>query len=294
MGKKRFIRQAVYGLLMAMLVINMFSIKASADIGAKPSVDITVENGPDDFYIALLDNYLTDENSEMVMQLEEFDPSSETIEEYLENFSYEGWYYYSFNSRDFYFEKNSSDTYSFTYMIPSVFRILIIEKNGKVTVSEPFDRREYQATVTYDVAANTITEHWVGKEAKRIGTIALCFIFTLLAEGLMLKIFRYPFNKRNLISFLVINALTNIPLNRMLVYSRGGWPVLFVYVFFEIVICLVEATFYCFTLVNADGTRHAGKNFGYGILANVFSIVMGIVLYMAYFVVAAWVESIFH
>jgi len=61
-----------------------------ADMGAKPSIDLKVVNGPDDYYVALLGkgrDVEGRENSEL--KLEEV--NDESIEEYLKAFVNDGW-----------------------------------------------------------------------------------------------------------------------------------------------------------------------------------------------------------
>ena len=76
---------------------------------------------------------------------------------------------------------------------------------------------EFNATITYDYKTKSITEHYVWKRAKRVLTIIIMFILTLFFEWLALKMLSLPENKRNLLSILIVNVLTNIPFNIFMV-----------------------------------------------------------------------------
>ena len=288
---KRYVLRTVWGLVLAIICFVSFSVEASADIGAKPSIEITLKNAPDDYYIALLENYDL-EIDESATEIRNFDPQKETIEEYLESFNYEGWYYFMIMGHHHNYETaNDKHIHIFSYSVPRNPRILVVSTDGSVNVSDVFDTREFNATITYDCKTKSITEHYVWKRAKRVLTIIIMFILTLFFEWLALKMLSLPENKRNLLSILIVNALTNIPFNIFMVYflGRAGWPGLFVGAFFEIIIMIVEAIVYSFALVTKNG-KPEPICFLYGIVANIFSVFMGIVVYIIYFMLIEFIH----
>ena len=95
-------------------------------------------------------------------------------------------------------------------------------------------------------------------------------------------IFRYPFTKRNIISFLVINLITNVPFNTLLINTRPSIPTILLWILAEIVIMLTESIFYLIVLRDADGKSCRGKSFAYGVVANLVSAVMGLVVLFVY------------
>lgn len=288
---KRNVLKAVCGFVLAIICFVSFSVEASADIGAKPSIEITLKNAPDDYYIALLENYDL-EVDDSATTIREFEPQNESIEEYLESFNYEGWHYFMImGDHHNYKTANDKHIHEFTYSVPRHPRILVVSTDGSVTVSDEFDTREFNATITYDYKTKSITEHYVWKSTKRVLSIIILFILTLFFEWLALKAFKLPENKRNLLSILIVNALTNIPFNYFLVYvmGRAGWPGLFVEAFFEIIIMIVEAIIYCFALVTKNG-KPGPICFLYGIVANIFSAFMGIVVLIIYSILTTLIQ----
>ncbi|RKM57586.1 hypothetical protein D6855_13655 [Butyrivibrio sp. CB08] len=281
-----------WSMLVLLFTFYLFPVKASADIGAKPSIYVKLVNAPEHYYVALLDSYKGEDLS-YVTEVPQFDPAKQTVDEYLSDFSYEGWVYFAGFWDTNYYESNDKNAVEFGYMVPNPFRIIVIDSKGPVQVSDVFDRREFNAAVTYDYAANTIKEHYIGKAAYRVFQVIGFFLLTLVFEWLMFLAFKLPKNKRNIISFLVTNAITNIPYNIFKVYtlSRAGWPGLFVAAFFEIIIMIFEAIVYSFALVTENG-KPEPKCFGYGLVANIFSVFMGIVIAIPLLYVDAFINGV--
>ncbi len=119
------------------------------------------------------------------------------------------------------------------------------------------------------------------------------YILTLVFEWAVFLIFKFPRNKRNIISFFAVNAITNIPYNIFKVYflSRAGWPGLFVAGFLEIIIMIFEAIVYSFALVTDKG-EPGPRCFFYGIVANIFSVFMGIVMWIPFMMISDLIGKI--
>jgi hypothetical protein len=60
--------------------------------------------------------------------------------------------------------------------------------------------------------------------------------------------------------------------------ANAGVFIIVIYFFLELLVILAEGLFYLFTLVDPDGNVRKGRNFLYSIAANIFSIIMGIIL----------------
>ena len=86
-------------------------------------------------------------------------------------------------------------------------------------------------------------------------------------------------------------VIKTITYNIFMVYflGRAGWPGLFVGAFFEIIIMIVEAIVYSFALVTKNG-KPEPICFLYGIVANIFSVFMGIVVYIIYFMLIEFIH----
>ena len=280
MNSRERIFKALFILTLALFIISVNVSNVHADTGAKPSITLRVENAPQDYYVALLDNWLGKDGQNSELKLDEV--NDETVKAYLESFIYDGWYMFDNPVGKNIRRSNPENEYDFGYMVPDPFRVIVISTDGTVYISEVLDQKEFNADCTYDVATGTLTEERGAKVARRIIYIAICYILTLCFELIVLVLFKYPLNLRNIICFLLINTLTNIPFNCYIMNSTAGLPVIVMGFFLEILIILVEGFFYAFTLRDAEGNMRFGKSFLYGVVANIFSEVMGIVLLIVY------------
>ena len=269
-------------LVILILVISTFLApfpeKVRADMGPKPSIKLTVVNAPADYYVALLSNEFEYDMPEAELKIDSV--TEDSVREYLKNFYYQKWYFFESPVGYNVYKKNDEGVYLFDYMVPDPFRVIIISTDGKVTISDEIDVVEYNSEVTYDFASGTLRENKKGEGlSKRIFWIIVCYILTLLFEYIMLKIFRYPNNKRNLICFFVTNTITQIGLNTFIAIFWNA--VLFMFVvscWIEIFIIAIESVVYAINLVDMYDDHHPIKGIKYAIAANFFSIFMGYVM----------------
>ncbi len=265
-------------ILLFLATFLCLSQAAYADMGAKPSITVHVENAPEQYYIALLhDRQLEDSdsyNNKLGLIINDM-----TVRQYLENLDYEGWSLFQSPVGDNIYQSNEEHTYAFTYMVPNPFRVIIVSMNGDVVVSEPCSQKEFNAKCTFDYGNGVIVEKRVGRMLLRIFIIILLFSLTLVFEYAVLLLFGYPRTKGNITCLLIVNAITNLPLNIFLMSIPAGLAVFVVTILAEIVITLFEAIVYACTLKNVDGEKKPLKGFFYGICANIVSAFMGIVLY---------------
>ncbi len=262
---------------LCMLVMFFLSVQTvHADMGAKPSIDVTIENAPEGYYVALLRGSDKDQgdNSELFLK----DVTEESVYSYLDNLSYKGWFYHESPVGTNCFHSNESDRYGFGYMVPDPFRVIVISDDGHVYISDELDQKEFNATCVYDLKAGTLKELRVGIIAKRVLAVVLCFLFTLLIEFGVFLLFRFARTKENILCFLITNAVTNIPFNIFIVNSISGLVLLFYGFFFELLITIVESLVYANILKDAEGRQHKVKGFIYGVVANMSSILIGIFL----------------
>ena len=262
-------------------------------MGAKPSITLKVVNGPDDYYVALLKKWRGvegQENSEL--KLEEVNDAN--VQEYLTTFVNNGWTcaVLPFNEEpqlgtddhhEDYYRVNETGEYYFSYSVPDPFKVIVIGADGNVYLSNELNQEEYNSKCTYDVAAGTLTEEIDKfKGIKKAGFVALCLIVTLISELIILMLFRYPLSKANLICFVIINTITNLPLNTWLVaYIDGpglGIGFIVAVYFLEPLIIVIESIFFACVLKDADGKKHPIKSVIYGVVANIFSAVVGLLI----------------
>ncbi|MBR5348031.1 MAG: hypothetical protein IK125_02235 [Lachnospiraceae bacterium] len=286
MKKRRSLFKGMVMLAMTLIVVWTSVSYVQADLGCHPDYKISLENVPAGYYCAIITNAKGDSrgatlphdfwedreirNSEL--RLKQVD--RETVEEYLSNFYYEGWFYFP-NTLLY----NSRGPWNFdTHKYPFPGRILTISPEGEVIMSETM---EYGQNYTYDVQkgqfVNLGTLGFLGSLLKYV---LICYILTLLIEYAVLGSFafvRVPANRKK---FLLVNTVTNIPLNLILysVYSSGidqrNWFIMF-YVL-EVTIMIAESAYYAKNLVDREGKKRPKTAILYGVLANFCSAIVGI------------------
>ncbi|MBR3643180.1 MAG: hypothetical protein IKN57_06690 [Parasporobacterium sp.] len=256
-------------------------------MGPKRSITVQVKNGPSDYYLALLQCPKGTTGSESELFLDPVDDSS--VQAYLKDFYHEGWVYHVSPVGPNYYKSDSEHRYNFGYMVPDIVRVILISSDGTVYLSDRLDVEEFNAKITYDVAAGTLDEQPdTYKPLRRAILMITCLVLTLALELLILKLFRYPFTKHNIICFTIINVITNIPFTFLLLFGlfdRASLPLVVIMFFMEIIITIVESVFYLFTLRSRSGEKRKFKNFLYGIVSNVFSAVMGDVIIFVFWMI---------
>ena len=286
MNKRRIVKVISIFILSLYLITTLIlstSKNVNADMGAKPSISITIENGPKEYYIALLEkrDYGIENTVESSTNVIVQNVDDEGVYNFLKTFRYDGYVYVKSavgsNVKKSDKNENPEEIYHFTYMVPSDFRVILIDTDGNLYLSESHTKKEFKAICTYDVATSSIVEEEGKSRIISIITIIICFILTLVIEFLILIGFRYPLIKRNVLVFLITNALTNIPYNIFLISTVSRIDVMLILInfFAEIIITLIETLIYCFTLLNKEQMVKYGKNILYGILANIASSILG-------------------
>ena len=286
MNKRRIVKVISIFILSLYLITTLIlstSKNVNADMGAKPSISITIENGPKEYYIALLEkrDYGIENTVESSTNVIVQNVDDEGVYNFLKTFRYDGYVFFESpvgsNVKKSDKNENPEEIYHFTYMVPSDFRVILIDTDGNLYLSESHTKKEFKAICTYDVATSSIVEEEGKSRIISIITIIICFILTLVIEFLILIGFRYPLIKRNVLVFLITNALTNIPYNIFLISTVSRIDVMLILInfFAEIIITLIETLIYCFTLLNKEQMVKYGKNILYGILANIASSILG-------------------
>ena len=82
------ILKCVFILLLTGLFVITFAADAHADMGAKPSITLTVINGPKSYYVALLTDIRNKQGDNSELKLDTVD--SDSVRAYLEDFQYDG------------------------------------------------------------------------------------------------------------------------------------------------------------------------------------------------------------
>ncbi|MBO4485493.1 MAG: hypothetical protein J5738_08905 [Lachnospiraceae bacterium] len=274
-------RKTIFGMLLILcLMLPLFANVSRADTGPKPSITVKVRNAPAEYYIALSgggghDRYTKDE----ISRLKKENPGEKEHQAIDKIFSLR--IHITPVGKSCY--RSDGHTYTFGYMVPSAFEVVIVSLDGEVYMSDTVWKKRYNAVFEYDVSTGEI--HEIIKESRMLyasGAIG-CYILTLIFEGLVLFAFKLASKKKNWIHFLIANTVTQIILNVYLVNNvterDTSFFVLLYFLFIEVIICIIEAVYYGLTLRKKDGGKAGGMAVLYACTANTVSLVLGGLVY---------------
>lgn len=249
-----------------------------ADVGPKPSIKLVVLNPPEDeYYLDLLIDYDKKNSYSNIRQYEELDKEMIKI---LEEYNEDGWRpALVTGTRVPLFGKLTGQregetmVHNFSYIgTPDKFKVIIVEKSGKVTVSrDVLERKAFKATIYFDYATNKLWES--SAVPAYIKQFMITFTATLIVEGIILILFRFSL-KKNLKPFLAVNLITQILLTLVVftaMYFAGSMAAFLLYIPFEIVVLVIESRLYKKYLLQHSPSRRVG----YAIVANVVSFLIG-------------------
>lgn len=260
---------------------------ARADMGPKPSIMVKVVNGPEEYFIALL------ERSSHAYTPEERDRvDNENAWEVFSTYCVDGWVVFWSPVGQNVQAMKKSESYRFHYMVPDPFRVLLVTPDGGTFVSDELDPKAFNAVCTYDVSTGTLVEdltRWEAEQADKgyktiVGYdyIILCLVVTLIVEFVMLLFFRIPVSKRNMRCFFAANVITNLSYSYYSVLTSQEPDFFLRCIICEIFIAFFEGGVYAILMRDAEGKRNGQNQFTYGVAANFMSAIFGLGLLMAY------------
>lgn len=199
-----------HGLLLFLLAAALLTVPVLADMGPKPQLTVRVENGPEElYYLDLLEEGEPYPYPDQVPGglKGNYGEELETLDQdLLAAFTAavpEGWHACVAQGDLVWGRIDSRDgCFTFGYMLPSTFRILLVTKSRETFLSEPMERQALQCSATVDWAAKTVKSPplWKGYIVQFLAT----FLPTLAIEGLLFRLW----SKRNALVFLGVNLLT--------------------------------------------------------------------------------------
>ena len=267
-------KKRLFALIAVLIFITVTAMPVYADMGPKPSIELTVKNAPDeDYYIDLIMPGNFRKKEDLLQEVnEEYSGKDAEMMMGLVNNIDDGWYpRYGGRFRKFTHSK-SSHTYTFDYNeVPVKFKVIIVTESGKVIKSEEFTRKAYNAEITFDAETGKLSENKSGMFAKQFIRFLITFLSTLLIEGMIFRCFKFEGKAgHNFVVFFLTNLCTQLllyvvisllPLH-MLIY--GG---IFAA---EIIITIIEGCVYSKLLTPK------GKGARYAIVANILSFVLSL------------------
>lgn len=266
----------VYTAIITILAIVLTAPSVSADCGAKPSIELHIENPPDGNYcVDLLEFYNENPGLDSVYTEEKNYDMIQTILTYSED----GWHTRQGGIMDSRINKSNPDhTYNFTYMVPSVFKIIIVTEDLQIIVSDKVDPSAYNCVISFDVekclaGQNAVTEDISGSSVEMAKMFIITFIFTVIIEAIVFLCFRMKLKEKGIKAFLGANLVTQLLLYILLIIS----PVL--YIPAEIIIPIIELRM----LGNIMDCEKKSRKIACIVTANVLSFLLGIPLFFLMF-----------
>lgn len=259
-----------------------FCFPARADMGPKPGINITVKNPPEETYY--LDLMIEGEYHENLYQnLRNQDPCDEEMLEILRSNREAGWHLGIVDGTNMPMSgklqgraHENTMIHNFGYMgVPDRFRIIAVTENGKVTISNIYDRNSFISNLVFDFDSGKVKSKFPLFISYIFQFVTTC-IPTLMVEGILLLVFGFS-KKSNWITFFRVNLVTQILMTLLLgsVLIRDGLlPAMLLQAPLELIILIGETVAYGFLLQG----HKKGRRVGYGITANLSSWILGFVM----------------
>ena len=265
-------------LLIVILSTFILPISIYADIGPKDKLTVYVKNPPTEtYYLDLLtqkskpyDNFHTDGERETL---------NPKMLKLLYSYKNDGWMPALTEGTGVpifghlvgipYIDKM---IHTFGYIgVPDTYRIIIVTKEGKVVVSDPYSRKALQSSITFDYKTGKaiVPPIWISYLAQ----FATTCIPTLIIELFILLLFGFNL-KYNIKIFLFTNLLTQVLMTTTLgttLIIKGSFSAYLIQFPVELIILIIETILYI-KLLNGHTAR---RRCIYGITANIASWAIG-------------------
>lgn len=294
-------------LMMVMLLFPSFPLTARADMGPKPSVNLTFEGLEDEeYYVTLITNEEVNGPWSVDCEYQEHYGDREAWDKFKKFSDEDGFVFQG------YFEKSSeTDSFAWTYYPPDTFKILMYfpDKNQMVVSSEIYKSYAFDSyftvdasdikirSVTAEISAEGETETLITEGEMALaesydykGEIISFFcrvVATLLIELAIAWVFRYC-KKYQMKVIVLTNVVTQILLNILLsviLYKAGDLAFFFGYILFELIVFVIEGVTFA-ALLNKPERTGKFRAWMYAFVANAASFWIGMQI-------AKWIPGIF-
>lgn len=298
--------------VLTVILCITFTLIVSADMGPKPSVNITFENLGDELcYATLLSEDKSTGPASAWDGVDEHANHNSNPDYAWSDLSYEIWKaFVDYKDSDgFYYlqetwQINETKVLNWTYYPPSPFKILLyFPESNTFAVSTVYERYAFDSYFTVDMSGfdinsvdydevnsnDTRYKEWkkelaVHKSYEILGELfrlLVRIVLTILIEVLIALLFGFK-EKKQLLFILIVNVVTQIILNVLLNiinYNSGGLIMAICYVLFEISVFVLEAIIYSI-FINKVSTAHKKLWICvlYAFIANTFSFGLGMTI----------------
>lgn len=299
----------LFAFLLVFILMFAFGLSVNADMGPKPSVNITFENlGNELCYATLLSERESTGPASAWDGVEEHANHNSNPDYAWSDLSYEIWKaFVDYKDSDGYYylqetwQINETKQLNWTYYPPSPFKILLyFPESNTFAVSGIYERYAFDSYFTVDMSGFDINsvdydeiksndiryKEWrkelaVHQSYEIAGELLGLFVrivLTILIEVLIALAFGFK-EKKQLLLILVVNTVTQIILNILLNivnYNYGGLMMAICYILFEVAVFVLEAVIYSI-FINKVSNNHkkVWQCVLYALVANVSSFVLG-------------------
>lgn len=268
-------------LLCIIMLVSMLPLFASADIGPKPSVSVTIEGAAGETYFATLlsERKSTGPASAYDGSYARYTADDEEYDIWEKFVAYE-------DSDGYYFlqelwDCTGKDSFRWGYYPPDPFKILLYFPEQDVFVSTGIYER-YAFDSYYQVSLEDFEVVAVEKTydySLEVVNLAVRIVITILVELLVALLFGLR-SKRQLALLTGMNVSTQIILNvllNMINYNKGQYAFVFYYVLLELLVLTIEAVVYGVVLRREKyGTISKSRAICYAFAANGISFTVGL------------------
>ena len=305
--RKSMLKKTFAAVLCAVTLFSVLSLSVSADIGPKPSVNVSFPDLGDTLCYATLLSKTESTGPASVWSGEEKDAqhNDNPYYEYLD-YGYDIWKaFVDYDEKDPFFflqciwQVNGTKELNWTYYPPSEFKVLLyFPETGEYSVSEVFGRYAFDSYFTAtagedgaQITAENVSCTVVKKGYDYLGELPplLCrIVLTVLLELLVAWLFSLR-TKKQLLTILWVNAVTQVGLNvalNLVSYRSGPWHLALLYAPLELLVFAAEAALYCVLLRKAEEKPSVKRLALYALAANAVSFAAGLLL-------ARWIPQIF-
>ena len=224
-------------LVLLLILIPTFVL---ADTGPKPTINITLKNMKDS-------NYLIDLVSDFSNKQDLIDNIVDRYEEYKDHeiYKYHDGNWYATAIRNWLLfgsiEGNDNFTHTFTYFgVPNEFRVIIELSDGTIKTTERIKKTSFDFSIEIDVNDMRVIEKVFANNNYLKNVLIL--VLTIVIEVLIAFLFKTK--KYHIIA--LVNLITNICLQLMIIYVLDSSLIYFILL--EFVILIVEMFIYLKTL----------------------------------------------
>ena len=272
-------KKRIFCLAFAFLTALCVCAPAFADMGPKPRIVLRAVNEPAGLYY--VDLLVEDEGRNHALDPEGYDPA---MLEALRSYQDGAWHAARATGTDVPLFGDIAGTetakgreFTFSYIPPREFRVILVTQDGEVRVSEEvYERTRFFETLTLDCETMALKPYYDIPFAKIAQQLAATLVPTLVIEGLLLLAFGLAKTRRDALCFLWTNAATQVLLTAFLSYTlpRAGVVIanLLMIPAAELVILIAETIVYRRFLVTGTKARRTA----YAVVANLASWTLGV------------------